>query len=156
MFFKQLLQSSTIRLALIALVLCGITLVSGRSTEVAFAAVQVSDSIAVQQANNSPNVINQPSGTERHFCNVFEAGDGFTTDGQEVIVVGCTPSAGAFTWFSISATDSKRVARILSIALTAKATGQHIYIDYDPAANPSPLCDPAMCRRIVGIGIREP
>ncbi len=40
MFSKQLLQSSNIRLALIALVLCGITLVGSRSTgQVSAAAV---------------------------------------------------------------------------------------------------------------------
>ena len=118
MFYKQLLHSSTVRLSLIAVVLCSITLLGARSTGQAKAA-------AVQAAPSAA--------TEQIFvqCSVLETGMDYRVNVVFIHSTDCVPSTGAIQYFVVVGTDTKKANQVLSIGLTAKAAGRSVLMTYD-------------------------
>ena len=154
MFFKQLLHASTVRLGLIALVLCGITLVGTQSTGHAKAEVAQSvTSSPIQQdsATVAQVVPGATSGVVRIQCSVTAVGMNVVDEGYGVVGLfspGC-PGAGAIEYWQFSG-DSKKANQILAIALSAKATGRVVDIFYDPN-DTTGLADPDHRRKITAI-----
>ena len=118
MFSKQLLRSSVVRLSLIAVVLCSITLLGARSTGQAKAA-------AVQAAPSAA--------TEQIFvqCSVLETGMDYRANLVFIRSTDCVPSTGAIQYFVVVGTDTKKANQVLSIGLTAKAAGRSVLMTYD-------------------------
>lgn len=135
MFFKQLLQSSTVRLALIALVLCGVTLVGSRSTEDAkAAAMQSTINQQVEQDNNSGTAFVPSTTTEEVFVHCSVLYTGVDPDWVTLHSLDCSPSTGQVVYFRVPA-SSKMGNQILSIALTAQAIGKQMALVYDSTNN---------------------
>lgn len=154
MFFKQLLQSSTFRLCLIALVLCGVALTGSRSTGQAQA--EAMQSASTQQADQSAVTISEvmPNATlDQVFvrCTVANVGVNLIANVVSVHSLDCSPSTGAILYFVVPA-DSKKANQILSIALTAKATSRPIAMVYD-STDTSGLENPENNRKILALGM---
>jgi len=136
MFFKQLLQSSTARLVLIALVLCGITLVGTQSMGHAKAEVaqSVTSSPVQQYSVSAAQVVpGATSGVVRIQCPPNSVGMNVNgTDYGDVGIYspGC-PGAGDITSWQFTG-DSKKTNQILAILLSAQARGKLVNIFYDP------------------------
>lgn len=149
MFFQKLLQSSTFRLGLIALVLCGVALMSSGSTDHASAAeLQVTAGLQFEQIMPSAT-----SGVVRIVCPPNFVGMNVIDEGYGDISIwsaGC-PGAGDIQYWQFSG-DSKKANQILAIALSAKSSGRNVAIFYDPN-DTSGLADPVLRRKIVGIGV---
>lgn len=136
MFFKQLLQSSTLRLGLIALVLCGSALTgSGSTDQVSAAALQVAANS--QSKENVAGLFalapNAPADQVFVRCSVANVGVGYVYTPNTVGFhsTDCSPSTGEIQYFVVPA-DSKKANQVLAILLTAKATGRPIVMIYDP------------------------
>lgn len=130
MFFKQLLQSSTIRFCLIALILCGVALTGSRAAgRVSAAAPQV---MGMAQTT-APAVVDPNAPTEHIFvrCSVLETGMDYRADVVFIRSTDCAPSTGAIQYFVVIGTDSRKANQVLSVGLTAKATGESVVIWYD-------------------------
>lgn len=136
MFSKQLLHSSIVRLSLIAIVLCSITLLGAQSTGQAKAASQ--------------SVPNAPSGQIFINCTVNAVGVNYVNNTVSVHSTDCSPSTGAILYFVVPA-DSKKANQVLSIALTARATGQKVSMIYDPD-DTTGIIDVANNRKLLTIG----
>lgn len=145
MLFKQWLHSSTIRLALIAVVLCMTMLIGTRSTgQVKAAALQpiLQDTTSDLQANN-------PSATLIDLtCTVMQAG--VHVSGSTL--VSCATGIGGINWWSVPSTNSADANRALTVALAAQAIGRKVWIGYDPndTALP-PGCLVVNCRKLIWI-----
>jgi hypothetical protein len=136
MFFKRLLQSSTARLLLIALVLCGITLTTARSTDQAKAAAAQSATSSQIEYGTATTLEVAPNATSDQVfvrCTVANVGVGYVYTPNTVGFhsLDCSPSTGEIQYFSVPA-DSKKANQVLAILLTAKATGRPIAMIYDP------------------------
>lgn len=77
-----------------------------------------------------------------------------TTSGGS-IMIGCTNPAGEIQFFAQPLTDTRRSARILSIALTAKALNKRLGIDYYEDAATVTGCSAGNCRNIARLFMVE-
>lgn len=77
-----------------------------------------------------------------------------TTSGGSILI-GCTNPIGDIQFFAQPLTDSKRAARILSIALTAKALNKALGIDYYEDAAIVTSCGAGNCRNIARLFMVE-
>jgi hypothetical protein len=141
MFSKQLLQSSTVRLTLIAMVLCGITLVSGQSSGVTKAAPEQGFMFANALDANLPNA-NASTNLVGHICRPKMVG--FVSN---LVVVECdVPAANNISFFAVPITNGNAKVH-LSILLTAQAIGGQVNLGYEPDdTSLHPGCDASNCR----------
>lgn len=110
-------------------------------------------STSAQAAPNAP----QLGFHECEIARVHEWVDDFshpTTSGGS-IMIGCTNSAGEIQFFAQPLTDTRRAARILSIALTAKALNKRLGIDYYEDAATVTGCSSGNCRNIARLFMVE-
>lgn len=152
MFINVLLNRSFARLGFTIAVLMFITLIGSGSIQSAHADSQnVIPSSTKPQQENALHESNGPTAANtRFYCTVFEV-----NASPAGVGIGCSPSNGPLTWFAVFPTDAKWANRVLSIGLTAKATGQKLFVDYDSDDVTDLPCNPAQCREILGIGLRE-
>jgi hypothetical protein len=151
MFFKQLLHSSTARLLLIALVLCGIALTGSRSTGRAEAAPH--NSIEHQQVAQAQVLQVEPSETQAVVvtCTSVEVA---TYDNR--IHVRCAEVFNGINFFAASTADIRHSNRLLSVLLTAHATSKPVNIWYEPSdtSGTSFGCRAEDCRVLLGAAVR--
>ncbi|MFN8492358.1 MAG: hypothetical protein U0350_32455 [Caldilineaceae bacterium] len=136
--FSQALRSTTYRLVL-AVVVLGLGVFFGaRLTGMVWAASEL------QAKNVSPST----TADHRQFTcqpfDIYEEGD------AKGIYIGCVPGDGAITLFFQSYTsDPKRAARILSMAMNAKAMGKTLTMSYDLAdLSCGDICRPIITMRL--------
>lgn len=119
----------------------GWTSSAGLQPGVARAAEAVSAGI---QAPNSPNA--------QVGCTPVDVGS--WSDRIYVKCLVAIPEDPNVNYFAAPTTDSKEVARILSIMLTAKSLGKNLWFYYEPDGDGSAFgCDPANCRPFYGIEV---
>ncbi len=152
MLFKQWLQSSTVRLALIALVLCGVTLVGSRSTGEAKAAQMKSETVSQIEQHTTLAVEIIPSATSGDI-RVTCVPDSVTmgVDGFASIHSAACPGAGAIQYFDVYK-NPKMASQVLAMALSAQARGKTINIFYN-TDDTSGVIDPTNRRKITGLGV---
>jgi hypothetical protein len=136
MFFKQLLQSSTVRLLLIALVLCAMTLSGAQPTDQAKAAAAPSaTSPQIEHSTVAASEVAPNATSDQVFvtCTVAQVSVGYVYTPNTVgfYSTDCSPSTGPIQYFVVPA-DSKKANQVLAVLLTAKATGRPIVMIYDP------------------------
>jgi len=149
MFSKQLLHSSTIRLALIALVLCGITLVGARSTSQVKAEELRSASI-----ESAFELLALPAGTQA---------EGFDCQVERVNIVmntghggvHCSPANGAIYAFNFPSIHTPEGRAALAVMLTAQTTGKKLHVIYDAAFVGNPNCPAEVCREAIIFGVAD-
>ncbi|MFN8492234.1 MAG: hypothetical protein U0350_31835 [Caldilineaceae bacterium] len=149
MFSKQLLHSSIVHLSLIAVVLCSITLLGARSTEVALAARQES---AKQHEAMQMQAIPNQSKTVFIVCHPAR----IATFAERIHVL-CAQPVNGISFFAVSTLDGRYSARVLSVLLTAFATGKDLNIEYDPddTSGSSFGCGADDCRKLLMAEVME-
>lgn len=152
MFSKQLLHSSFIRLSLIAVVLCSITLLGARSTGQAKAASQSSLS---RQAERLETIMVSSTPNNMQEAKSFTCTDlsiAANIDANLVVVFcGNRPPEGDFFQFVVRS-DSKWASRVTAMVLTAMASSKSVGITYNLTPSTLPSCDPANCRELLWLG----
>ena len=147
--FSQALRSTTHRLVLAAVVLGLGVFFGARLTGLAWAAPGLSET-----KTDSPISTQAPEAVPPHryfTCPKVDIREWDDTVGA--ILLGCIPSDGNIVFFAQSTTDSKRAARVLSMALQAQATGKSLIIGYDPGNVNTIGCSPDNCRNIENIAV---
>ncbi len=149
MFSKQLLHSSTIRFALIALVLCGITLLGSRSTgQVKAAAAQPA---AIE---SSFERLSLPVGiqAEEFDCQVERVNIVMSTGHGGVH---CSPANGAIYAFNFPSIHTPEGRAALAVMLTAQTTGKKLHVIYDAAFVGTPNCPADVCREALIFSVAD-
>jgi len=155
--FSQAFRSTTHRLVL-AVVVLGLGVFFGaRLTGLAWAAPQAvtlahsaeAQPMAQVPANIAGVSPNAPLEPIYAICTVTQAGVNYMLNTAGFQSTDCSPSTGAIQYFVVPA-DSKMANQVLSIALTARATGHQISMYYD-SAETSGL--PSTIRKILSLGM---
>jgi hypothetical protein len=76
----------------------------------------------------------------------------------ERVHVKCTVAADDIQWFAAPTSNSKRAARVLSLLLTAQATGNQVSVRYDTLDTSGTAygCLESNCRPILAVAIDSP
>lgn len=140
---SQAFRSFIVRIGLSAVILCLGVMIGIQFTNLAEAAPvrsSVSQTEIFQSSPNAPHL-------EYHECVVARVHE-WDGDRGPSVMIGCSNPAGAIEFFAQPLTDTKRAARILSIALTARVLNKPIGIDYDLDDTNVLGCSPGNCRNI--------
>jgi len=148
MFYKRLLHSSIVRLSLIAVVLCSITLLGARSTGQAKAASPRIEQNVVTTSELAPNA---PVGLVTIHCTVADVGLNYIDNVAYMHAINCSPSTGVIEFFGVIGADTKKGNQLLSVGLTAIATGKPVWLLYDP--NDTNIPFPANNRKVLNFGL---
>jgi hypothetical protein len=96
----------------------------------------------------------EPDVAATHECNI--ANVAVYNDRVHVSCHNGAAPGGDIKFFAAPTSDSTRVARILSVLLTAQTLGKHIFLGYDTAANGSAYgCQTSNCRPIIWVAIPD-
>jgi len=153
MFFKQLLQSSTVRLALIALVLSGIILTG--SQPVSYAKASQGELAMSQQTEQLVTTATTASPSSTQEAKSFTCTDVSIAANIEsnlvIVFCGNRPPEGDFFQFVVRS-ESKWASRVTALVLAAMASSKSVGIIYNLTPSTVPNCDPANCRELLWLG----
>jgi hypothetical protein len=95
---------------------------------------------------------NAPSDQMLVECTVRAVGVNYITNDVGIHITNCTPSTDAITAFVVIGTDTKKANQVLSVGLTARATGRPVGLIYDTTDTNGLACS-NYCRKLLTIAM---
>lgn len=108
--------------------------------------------LAAAQPAGANTPAQQPSGRVVVDCIVENVGVNYISNEASIFSRSCTPSTGNIQYFVVVGTDTKKANQLLSIGLTARATGKPVRFLYD-ASDASGLASPENSRKLLTLGL---